>query len=142
MKNLLTVIIISSIIAACSSKRNDYKCLNEEYLITKIDSVDDYFVIYVKQSSQNYKLISEKKRVVCSGKIEVGKKYCLKTESIFNFKIKNKDSVYVISNSVNIDCILFGNIQVCKEYDKGIFDVLETKDLQGLCFDKASNNAK
>ncbi len=53
----------------------------------KIDSVNNYYVIYAKQGQQNYKLISKKNKYECEDRLTIGKKYYLKTESILRLKL-------------------------------------------------------
>lgn len=137
MKNIIFITISLFVIISCKPAK--IQCTDGVYLITKIDSVDNYYIIYAKQNSQNCKLLSEKSSSNCEKKITVGKKFCLATESIFTMKVRVNDTVKEISNNVNIDGILIGTTKISKEYDKGIFDVLKSKNLVGLCYSKTSN---
>lgn len=133
MKNLIATILTITTIACSTTKKN---CKQDEdmYSITKIDSVDNYYVIYGKFKDDNYKLISEKTNSKCGNEVVVGKKYNLKTQSIFTMKIMVKDTVREISNNVNIKCMTLGKTIICKEYENGIYDVLKSENLQGLCY--------
>lgn len=122
------------IIITCSPTRNKETINNQNHLVTKIDSINNYYVIYTKQNNQNYKFVSEKSSTGCRDKIVVGKKYDFNMKSIFEFKIKDKDTVKEITNHVNIDCIILGETKICKEYENEIFDVYTSKNLEGLCY--------
>ncbi len=70
----------------------------------------------------------------CAKIIEVGNKYTLKKESIFELKIIKNDSIITISNHVNIDCMILGDTKICKEYENEIYDVYKSENLKGLCY--------
>lgn len=132
MRNLISIILILSTIA-CSSKKVENKQHHKSYIIIKIDSVDNYYIIYGKSGNENYKLVSEKTNSKCDN-IIVGEKYILNTESIFTMKIKVNDSVKEITNHVNIKCMTLHGTTFCKEYENGIYDVLKSENLEGLCY--------
>ena len=127
-------IIIATTIACNSAKKDCSSCNGEDHLITKIDSINNYYIIYTKLNDENYKLVSEKKTSKCKKKVVVGKKYHLVTESIFSIKIKDKDTIRVINNNINIKCISLGDTEICKDYEMGIYDVFTSENLQGLCY--------
>lgn len=134
MKKLILILLI--LIYSCSTKKivtNSYKA---NYLITEIDSLDNYYILYAKniEDGYNYKIISEKDVGNCENLIKVGKEYLLNTESIFVLKIKENNKIVEMTNHVNIDCIILGKTKICKEYDKGIVDVYKSTNLKGLCY--------
>ena len=132
MKNIIAITLIL-ISIACGSKKNNVLDI-EKYSVTKIDSLENYYIIYTKQKGQNYKIVSEKSTSQCRNKILVGRSYNLKTESIFTMKIMVKDSIREISNNVNIKCMTLQNTMICKEYENGIYDVRKSENLKGICY--------
>lgn len=132
--NVKILILLIFISCGYTSKLNHTNTIEEDYFITKIDSVDNYYLIYAKKSNENFKFISEKTHTEYAKIIEVGNKYSLKKESIFEFKIIKNDSIITISNHVNIDCMILGDTKICKEYENKIYDVYISKNLKGLCY--------
>ena len=122
---------------SCNSKKRIFNHVDDnKYLVTKIDSLNNYYIIYTTKGNENQKIISKKDNAICNNKISLGKRYIIETTSIFNFKIKSGDTVKEIKNSVNIDCMILDEIKFCKEPNLGIYDVLKAKNIKGLCYDK------
>ena len=133
MRNLITLLVVILVIACSSVKSDNYETDNPGYLITKIDSINNYYIIYATLNGVNHKIVSEKDSSLCKNKIVLDNKYPLNTESIFTVKIKDRDTIRTINNNINIDCITLHNVAICKEYDLGIYDVLKSSNLRGLC---------
>lgn len=135
MKSIVAIVILALSTMFCSSMKQKGPSI-KDYLITKLDSIDDYYIIYAKQmqDGQNYKIISEKDESKCEDIILLGKKYSFEIESIFIFKINDNGIVREINNHVNIDCMILGETKICKEYENGIVDIYKSKNLKGLCY--------
>lgn len=134
MRVLISFIVVVTILS-CAAKKN-FICNDQEYLITEIKNQESCYIIFAKNQEGNHKIVSKKNITACKNEIEVGKKYCLKTTSIFVFEIKDQDTTRIIHNHYNIDCITIAGTTYCKDYDLGIYDVLISEDLEGLCFKK------
>lgn len=134
MKNLILCLLILLVFSCNSIKRDITPKL--DYLVTKIDSTNNYYFIYAKGSDENFKIVSEKNNLYCTNKVAVGKKYNFKTESIFISKIKDGDTFRQLTNHINIKCITLNGSIICKEYENGIYDVFRSENLQGLCYIK------
>ena len=107
----------------------------KELLITSFDSLKNHNVIYLKDSLTQYKIISKKKLNAKCPQIKVGEKYLFELKSIFYLELKDGETVYNVSNMVNIHCIALDEFdKACKEENIGIFDVYETANLEGLCY--------
>ncbi|WP_372472523.1 hypothetical protein AB4865_06790 [Capnocytophaga sp. ARDL2] len=106
---------------------------NELYhKITKIDSINSYYLVYTTKGDSVFQIVSKKEVVESCKKIEIGKDYMLKLTSfrstapyIGNIKISPV-------NDLHIKCFQFeDNTEICKE--EGISDLYFTKNLKGLC---------
>lgn len=137
MRNILIIIALFFITISCSLAKKQSTKL-QEYIVTELDSIDNYYIIYTKQISNNEicKIISQKGQVQCNDKILIGNVYKLNLESIFVLKIENKGKELILDNHVNLDCMIIDEIKLCKEYDKGIIDIYRSSNLRGLCYIK------
>ncbi len=140
MKKSVLILFLFTILGCYSQKDlNKDKYTEDEFLVTKIDSLSDFYVIYAYNINNNlkYKIISKNdKSYNCDKQIEIDKKYLFKTTSIFTLKINDNGIIREISNNINIKCIQIDDVKFCKDYDNGIYDILETKNLNGLCYIK------
>lgn len=133
MKNL-SVLILIVMFVGCNSVKQDSKTSSLECRITKIDSIDNCYVIYATRKGENLKMVSEKEKSICKNRVTVGGKYAFKTESIFVSRIRDGDTIRELTNHINIDCIIFSKTAICKEYENGIYDVFKSENLRGLCY--------
>lgn len=136
MKNLFPVIIIFGLIG-CSSGILNKKYQNSSYIITNIDSINSYYLVYAKKSDSLFKIVSKKEFVKRGKKIEVGKKYILDLHSRKS-EAPIIDGVKIAPvNIIDVMCYNYENdTQICTDRKKGIYDLYTTPDLIGLHYIK------
>lgn len=106
----------------------------EKYFVNKIDSINEYYIVYAKKDSVNYKIVSKKTKLDTTSKIIKEKNfYCLqltplmKRDSLFGYPLSGS-----YHNKVSERCIVFdNNTTICNE--KGVYDLLyKAENLLGL----------
>lgn len=134
MKNIL---LISLILVSCNyypknsigNKINNANT-SDLYKISKIDSINSYYVIYINQQDEIYKIISKKENT--SHKFDIIKKNRYYRFKLINFpEYDNNDSLTGFS-SIQPCFMLDPNTQVCKE--KEVAGLYTTKNLKGLYY--------
>lgn len=110
--------------------------INVKGTIYKIDSIKNYYLVYIKNKKNYYKIVSEKKKRECINEIEMDSLYNFKLVDLF-YKTVN-DSNYEITNVVNYldieKCIyLKENVKICNEVKTGLY---KSKNLFGLSYVK------
>lgn len=108
---------------------------SEFHKVIKIDSINNYYLIYTTKNDSLFKIVSEKSYLNNCKKIKEGKDYPLKVVSMS----KSAPSIAGIKispvNYLDVQCFQFDkNTQICKE--EGIDDLYFTKNLNGLCYIK------
>jgi hypothetical protein len=144
MKILLLLflqLVLLNPIYSQESESIDYKLVRQDYLILKIDTTENCYLITVKDSANNfYTIISLFSTKEYGIKIEINK--------IFNFqlnRLKNppKDAYgnYRIGGIYDYDFLIEGvNIRFKGDLDTG--DLVTTSDLEGLFFINGENNKR
>lgn len=135
----ISIIILTSIMLSCSLSEvstkgapsyTQFEDTNAVYKIYKIDSINAWYVIYARNGSYRYKIISRKCLPLQGVKIEKNKSYNLRL-------ISTRHYPNAPSNPLDIPCfVLDENTPICLEPRKEIYDVHYTKDLKGLYFNQ------
>tara|TARA_R110000850_G_scaffold25451_1_gene73427 strand:+ start:123 stop:554 length:432 start_codon:yes stop_codon:yes gene_type:complete len=118
------------------AKRTDGSSFNRltEYKILKIDSINNFYLIYATKADTLFKIVSEKKFSDNCRKIIIGKDYSLNLESIWRKEVMIGDVDVSPSKTPHVSCLYLNEItKVCLEGDS-IRDIYETKNLEGLCY--------
>ncbi len=138
---LFVQLVLLNPIYSQESKSIVNKSLKQDYLILKIDTIDNCYLITVKDSANNfYTIISLFSNNENGIKIEINK--------IFNFqlnRLKNppKDAYgnYRIGGIYDYDFLIEGvNIRFKGNLDTG--DLVTTSDLEGLFYINGKNNKR
>lgn len=97
------------------------------YNIKKLDSLDNFYIIYATKDDWTYKIVSEKDSNSCIELISVGKSYSFNLQNA-----KERISAYAL----NVDCIIYNDTtKICIEKnDRMIAALFEASNLKGLCF--------
>jgi len=135
MKNIYYIVVLIIFISCKpSSVKQDNCCCLVECYINRIDSINDYYIIYAREriKGHNYKIISKKVQCESKNKIKLGGTYNLEISSIFTAMINGKEE-YI---GDNLYCITINDSRFCKEPENLIFDVSKSKNLNGLCYIK------
>lgn len=136
MKNLIVLLFLISI--SCSqykdttTQKQPNKNEAEMYRVIKIDSINNFYLVYAKKNDTLYKIVSKKEQSDDCKKIKVNNQYKFKL-------ISNRESAPIIRGikiaPINVDCFAFDKeTTICTEKDKGIYDLYFAKNIKGLCF--------
>lgn len=107
---------------------------NANYLVSKVDSINDYYLVYLIKSDSTYKVVSHKPLISeekCN-KIKLGSSYPFLLRSTLSWTgdLKRLSPKY----NPQIGCVAFDDsTSICVE--KGMVrDLFSADNLQGLCF--------
>ncbi|RST27709.1 hypothetical protein [Chryseobacterium lacus] len=108
---------------------------NQKYTVYKIDSVNNYYLVYLSFERKNYKVVSKKEKVTICKKIKVGDKYNLfSLDRIINPEDYIPKNVATGSPLEFVpDCIKFDEqTEICRE--RGMDNIYKSDNLKGLCY--------
>jgi|SRR5690554_101125 len=136
MKLAFLILIFISIGCKVSQNQSSLEIYQDKkYSVEKIDSVNNYYLIYLIQDNNKFKIVSKKgleNSTSCMEKIEVGQEYLLELQKLVPTPIKdsnplgNKPSLSILS------CYYFDeNTKICEEV--GMEVLYKTNNLVGLC---------
>ena len=100
---------------------------NDNYfLVKKIDSLDNVYIIYIERNDSIFKIVSKRESNNCKP-IQVGKYYLFKLKSVFpdNFGMK-----------LDVGGVRVYNTNIELEDDSVVWDLFITENLDGLCYIK------
>jgi len=106
-----------------------------EYMVAKLDSINNYYLIYATKNDSVFKIISKKEHTAKCRPIKKGSNYPFKLKSMRD----NAPTIGGIKispmNHLDIQCFQFEeNTIICKE--DGIYDLYFAENINGLCFKK------
>lgn len=136
-KTILFLIITLNILISCLTKKK--VDLDHYYKVTKIDSINNFYIIYIKGGDARYKIVSKKESESYCNQIKVRKGYSefILEKLIMNERyyptvhpeILNKQDF--VPNCIKMDD---GKTEVCR--DTGMDNIYRTPNLKGLCYKK------
>ncbi len=130
----LIIIILASWSASKPVKdRNRSSEPEPSYQVYKIDSINNWYLIYAKKGDSLYKIVSKKALVdVCNKKVQVSNRYNFQLHSsIYGYTIGGKRMMP--QNSLLVTCFSFDKATtICIERDS-INDLHYSDNLKGLC---------
>jgi hypothetical protein len=141
MKTIL-ITVTFLIISSFSIKHNN-NCLSfqdsKKYRVYKIDSINDYYIIYAKKEKTIYKIISKKDNSYTKNKIRINKFYRFNLRSML---MVNGKSV-IPTNQINeiTGWRVDKNTTINFEGDS-IRDIYISDDIKGLCLIKKTKYIK
>ena len=107
------------------------------YEVYKIDSINNYYLIYLKEGNNRYKVISKMTFRIQSEKIRLNKKYKFTLESIFNVDLYINGVNVNPALAPNVECISIDNrTNICIERKDSIYDLFRAINLDGLYIKK------
>lgn len=130
----LIFLCLSGLILSCSqfqsvNKKSDL----DSCYVNRIDSIDNFYLIYVDKNDSLFKIVSQKEMIVNCKKIKVGSKYNFVLRSIRNNAPTIGNIKIVPVNHLDTHCYQFDtNTKICKE--DGVHDLYFVDNLKGLCF--------
>jgi hypothetical protein len=127
-------IFLSIILFSCATYDNS-SIGSTFYNVTKIDSINSYYLIYAKRHDTIFKIVSKKEYTINCNTIRVNSKYNFDLHSI-------RENAPIISgikinpiNHMDINCYQFDEeTSICRE--KGIYDLYFSHNVKGLCIIK------
>lgn len=107
----------------------------EKYTVYKIDSINNYYLLYLNFEGKNYKVISKKELAAKCKTIKKGDKY-----NLFNLDRIIKPEDYIPKNVKTgsplefvPDCVKFDEqTEICRE--RGMDNIYMSDNLKGLCY--------
>lgn len=129
---IFILIILAVTTCFCTTPRNT---IDQEdfYIVTRIDSVGNFFLIYAIRNDSIFEIASKKTKVVDCDQLKVDKKYFFKLRSrIFTGEIDGGKIADVTNDLVK--CIgLDRETTVCFD-DNCVQDLFYTENIEGLCY--------
>ena len=114
------------------------KLINDSSLfkVYKIDSINNYYLIYAKRRDTFYKIVSQKWFNYNCKNIIIGSKYSFILTSIWNTPIIIENENVSPSMILHVTCLSFDKkTNICLERDS-INDLFSASNVKGLCFIK------
>lgn len=136
MKSLFLILCFFLTVSCAILNTDNVDKKDIRYKVTKLDTINDWYVIYAKRGRNNYKIVS-KKDDACSDslKIKVGKSYKLRLISRKQNPPKIGNIVIKPQNSLDIQCYSYDeDTEICIKLENGIDDLYSTENLNGLCY--------
>ncbi|GGD64375.1 hypothetical protein GCM10011514_30430 [Emticicia aquatilis] len=137
MRKLLFLIIV--LVSSCKNSKIANQTNQLSYLVKKIDSKNNWNIIYASKQDSIFKIIVRKEVGIINDceKIVVGGYYLFKLHS----RKKDVPDINGIKiepiNNLDIQCYSYDNeTSICIEPKKGIFDLHHAENIKGLCLIK------
>lgn len=131
MKKIIAFLFFLCLVSCTMFKKYSSKD-REYYKVTKLDSINNYYLIYAMKGDSIFKIVSEKNYVNSCKKIEIGKSYYLELISMSSTAPSIGGIKISPVNYLDVKCFYFSkNTKICKE--DGIDELYSTKNLKGLC---------
>lgn len=107
----------------------------QKYTVFKIDSINNYYIIYLSFEKKNYKVVSKKEVITNCRAIKLGDEY-----NLFNLNRIIIPEDYIPKNVATgsplefvPDCIKFDEqTEICRE--RGMDNIYRSDNLKGLCY--------
>lgn len=119
-----------------SGNSAEYNNLREgAFEVYKIDSVDNFYLIYAKKDGWEYKILSEKSNgKLCNELVAVNKKFDFKLRSAKEVTVGAADSIRNVY-LFNVSCLVYNDTtEICIEHKEGMIAGLFIADnIRGLC---------
>lgn len=133
MKILIRLIIlITAVINISCATKKKAEITTKQYEVLKIDSLNNFYIIYAQQNNMKFKIVSKKQEIKNCKKIKSGQFYNFQLVSILNQPIKLGDITINHGANLLVNCFMFeGNTEICRESD--IPDLHRAENLSGLC---------
>jgi arginine deiminase len=138
MKNITKASLVAVIyFMSCSSTKISKPINNNlsstDYKVYKIDSLNNYYLIYAKRSDSLYKIVSKKITTSKCKQVKVGKSYNFELYSVWNNGVSINGVNIAPGLIPNVECMGFDSVTtICIERDS-INDLYIANNLKGLC---------
>ena len=136
------LITISLILLLASNRERVSYCKQNDYMICKIDSVNNWYIIYANRNDSTFKIASLNIAILnktdnnCDSVITIGKRYNLslqkRLENVLSYRVL-KLLPFASSLDIQGGATYNPDTDVFVEYKKGEFGLYTCKQLEGLC---------
>ena len=136
MKTLIKICVVF-LFHSCLSTQNTINSNTGLYKIKKIQTKNDWYIIYAEKQDSTFKIVSGSEIGLNSEceKIRVGKSYAFELKSRRNNVPEINGVKLSPVNYLDIECYSFDkDTEICIEPKKGIYDLYHANNLKGLCF--------
>lgn len=142
--NILALfLLIILVFCSCKSTTNkdfsytpNNELVDSLFTVNKIDSVNKYYLVYLKKNKNWYKIVSKKEDAINFKKIKINSNYKFSLKSIWNQEVLIGSVNVSSSVTPNLTCLTFDKeTSICIERDS-INDLFITKNLKGLYYIK------
>ena len=138
MKNLSLILIL--ILFSCKSKKFGIETYKPQFelgidvnaKISKIDSIKNYYFVFIENDKKFFKIVSEKNKTKrYKGKrVEIGKNYKFRIQQLTDRKPSGKNNKFTPMNYLDINnCLNFDGLEICTESS---FELAKSSNLKGL----------
>jgi hypothetical protein len=138
MKNIFLILIL--ILFSCKSKKvvkKTYKPqfelgINVNARISKIDSIENYYFVFIENNKEFFKIISEKNQVkrYNGKKVEIGQNYKFRIQQLTDRRPSGENNEFTPTNYLDISrCLNFNGFKICTESS---FELAKSSNLKGL----------
>jgi hypothetical protein len=138
MKNSLLILIL--ILFSCKSKKIGTETYKPQFelgidvnaKISRIDSIENYYFVFIENDKDFFKVISKKNQVkhYSGKKVEIGKSYKFKIQQLTDRRPSAKKDQFTSMNYFDISkCLNFNGIEICTESS---FELAKSSNMKGL----------
>lgn len=134
MKKAITLLLsITVLFLSCKSLKNEHASKEDDlYKVFKLDSINDWYLIYALRKDTVYKIVSHKENNQDCELIRVGSKYKLSLKSMTEVAPVINGVKMVPMNYLDISHMFDENTAI--RVDNGSYDLYFTDNIKGLCF--------
>ena len=138
MRKIICLLVLLSAYSSCQTKKTVTQSANineAKYGITRIDSVNSYFIIYAEKDYRPYKIVSKKQSLHDCQKLKIGQFYGLHLKRLLHKSISTSQGMFPANDVELKNCIeLDDSTEICRE--RYMDDIYETDNIRGLCYIK------
>lgn len=133
MKNKI-IILLGVFCIACNTSYKTSVVNKDLYNVYKIDSINDYYLIYAKKKENLFKIVSEKDYTRNCDIIKKGQEYNFKLNSLTSQSPTINGIKTAPVTIVNVMCHEFKkDTRICTDRENGIYDLYFAENVKGLC---------
>jgi len=133
-QSILLLFLILGIVCLSSFTKNSNDSIAIDYTVIKVDSIKNWYLIYVSRNDSIFKIASIKNQNCTCERISVGKQYLLELQKRVE-NVLSKDGLKILPmNYSDVSGLSFNqNTDVFMSLEKGIFGLYSCRNIKGLC---------
>lgn len=125
---------------SCKSKKIENETLNQKFVlgidvnaeISKIDSISNYYLVFIKNDKQYFKIVSDKNqgKPYNGIKVKIGENYRFRIQPVTDRKPSGTNNQFTPMNYLDITrCHYFNGTEICTESS---YELAKSSNLKGL----------